>query len=120
MAFEKVYTEIYPVGARFPEGGYAVTDVYLQAVVPKPMPSLQEHPLAAAAPTDSAYVSTRKVFHDGEWQDFAIWQMEELTAGNVIVGPSIIRDPMTTVVIPPGFEVAFDRYLVMHYREATT
>ena len=40
-AFEKVYTEIYPVGARFPEGGYAVTDVYLHAVVPKPMPSLQ-------------------------------------------------------------------------------
>ena len=32
-AFEKVYTEIYPVGARFPEGGYAVTDVYLPAVV---------------------------------------------------------------------------------------
>ena len=83
------------------------------------MPSLQEHALAAAVPTDSAYVGTRKVFHEGEWRDFAIWQMEELTAGNVIVGPSIIRDPMTTVVIPPGFEVAFDRYLVMHYREAT-
>ena len=44
--------------------------------------------------------------------------MEELTAGNIIRGPSIIRDPMTTVVIPPSYEVAFDKYLVMHYREA--
>jgi N-methylhydantoinase A len=34
----------------------------------------------------------------------------------VIRGPSIIRDPMTTVVIPPTHEVAFDKYLVMHYR----
>jgi acetone carboxylase beta subunit len=118
-AFEKVYTEIYPVGARFPEGGYAVTDVYLHAVVPKPMPSLQEHALAAEKPSDSAYVGTRDVFHEGEWRGFDIWQMEELTAGNVVRGPSIIRDPMTTVVIPPRFEVAFDKYLVMHYREAS-
>ena len=117
-AFEKVYTEIYPVGARFPEGGYAVTDVYLHAVVPKPMPSLQKHALAAEKPGDSAYVGTREVFHEGGWRTFDIWQMEELTAGNIIRGPSIIRDPMTTVVIPPSYEVAFDKYLVMHYREA--
>jgi acetone carboxylase, beta subunit len=119
-AFEKVYTEIYPVGARFPEGGYAVTDVYLHAVVPKPMPSLQEHALAGAKPGDSAFVGTRQVFHEGEWRTFDIWQMEELKAGNLVRGPSIIRDPMTTVVIPPSHEVAFDQYMVMHYREATT
>lgn len=116
-AFEKVYTEIYPVGARFPEGGYAVTDVYLHAVVPRPMPSLQRHPPAGEKPSDSSFVGTREVFDGGEWRTFDIWQMEELTAGNVITGPSIIRDPMTTVVIPQGFEVAFDEWLVMHYRE---
>jgi acetone carboxylase beta subunit len=118
-AFEKVYTEIYPVGARFPEGGYAVTDVYLHAVVPKPMPTLQEHAFAAEKPGGSAFVGTREVFHEGQWRTFDIWQMEELTAGNIVRGPSIIRDPMTTVVIPPNYEVAFDRYLVMHYREAS-
>ncbi len=119
-AFEKVYTEIYPAGARFPEGGYAVTDVYLHAVVPKPMPTLEEHALVEPKPSDSALVGTRQVFHDGDWRTFDVWQMEELKAGNVVGGPSIIRDPMTTVVIPPGFEVAFDRYTVMHYRPATS
>ncbi len=119
LAFEKVYTEIYPVGARFPEGGYAVTDVYLHAVVPRAMPTLEEHPLAGETPADSAYVGTRDVFHDGEWRTFDVWQMEELKAGNVVRGPSIIRDPMTTVVTPPGYEIAFDRWTVMHYREAT-
>jgi acetone carboxylase beta subunit len=116
MAFEKVYTEIYPVGARFPEGGYAVTDVYLHAVVPRAMPTLEMHELAGDSPADSAFVGTRDVFHDGEWRTFDVWQMEELRAGNVIRGPSIIRDPMTTVVTPPGYEIAFDSWLVMHYR----
>jgi acetone carboxylase, beta subunit len=120
MAFEKVYTEIYPVGARFPEGGYAVTDVYLHAVVPKPMPTLRQHALAGEKPTDSAYVGSRQVFNDGEWRDFEIWQMEELRAGNVVRGPSIIRDPMTTVVIPQGYEIGFDQWTVMHYRAAST
>jgi acetone carboxylase, beta subunit len=119
MAFEKVYTEIYPVGARFPEGGYAVTDVYLHAVVPKPMPTLQQHPLEGSEPKDSAYVGTRDVFHGGEWRSFDIWQMEELRPGNVIRGPSIIQDPMTTVVIPPGHEIDFDQWRVMHYRPAS-
>jgi acetone carboxylase, beta subunit len=118
IAFEKVYTDVYPVGARFPEGGYAVTDVYLHALVPKPMPSLQQHPLSGEKPGDSAYVGTREIFHDGEWRSFHIWQMEELRPGNVVRGPSIIQDPMTTVVIPPGHEIAFDQWTVMHYREA--
>lgn len=120
MAFEKVYTEIYPAGARFPEGGYAITDVYLHAVVPKPTPSLEQHSLAGEKPSDSAFVGTREVFHDGEWRTFDVWQMEELRAGNLVRGPSIIRDPMTTVVVPPRFEIAFDQWTVMHYREATS
>jgi N-methylhydantoinase A len=118
-AFEKVYTDVYPVGARFPEGGYAVTDVYLHAVVPKPMPTLQQHELADEKPSDSAYVGRREVFHEGEWRTFDTWQMEELRAGNVVRGPSIIRDPMTTVVVPPDYEVALDQWTVMHYRTST-
>jgi N-methylhydantoinase A len=118
-AFETVYTEIYPVGARFPEGGYAVTDVYLHAVVPKPMPALRQHPLEGETPRDSAYIGSREVFHDSQWRSFEIWQMEQLTAGNKVRGPSIIQDPMTTVVIPAGHEIDFDQWMVMHYRAAS-
>ena len=75
--------------------------------------------LTGESPADSAFVGTREVFHDGEWRTFDVWQMEELRAGNVIRGPSIIRDPMTTVVTPPGYEIAFDPWLVMHYRRAS-
>ena len=38
--------------------------------------------------------------------------------GNVVHGPAIIRDPMTTVVIPPGHEMALDALRILHYRAA--
>lgn len=115
-AFETMYTKIYPEGARFPDAGYSITELYIQAIAPKPKPAIVEHPLAGAKPTDSAFVETRNVFHQGTWRDFTVWQMEALLAGNVIEGPAIIRDPMTTVVIPPGKRIEFDEYLVLHYR----
>jgi N-methylhydantoinase A len=115
-AFEATYARLYPAGARFPQAGYAVTDIALQAVAPKVVPELREHDLVSAKPTDAAYVGSRKVYHDGRWTDFQVWQMGGLRAGNVVVGPAIIRDPMTTVVIPPDKRVEIDKFMVLHYR----
>lgn len=117
-AFEAVYTKIFPEGARFPEAGYTITEVYIQAVAPKPIPKILEFELEGANPSDSAYIGSRKVFHDNRFQDFSIWNMEELRAGNIIKGPSIIQDPMTTLVIPPNKEVALDKYRFMYYRDS--
>ena len=116
QSFEDMYTKIYPEGARFPDGGYAITELYIKAVIPKAMPALKEHSLASAEPKKSAYVHSRKVNHKGEFHDFKVWQMAELEAGNIIKGPSIIRDPMTTLVIPPGKRIEIDKYMVLHYR----
>lgn len=93
-----------------------MTEVYLHAVVPRRRPGLQKHELAPAEPDGAARVGSRKAFHDGEWQTFDVWQMEELRAGNVLRGPCVIQDPMTTVVTPPGYEIAFDEWKIMHHR----
>ena len=58
----------------------------------------------------------RKVFHRGAWREFDIWEMQNLSAGNVVHGPAILRDPMTTLVVPPDRSIEFDQYLVIHYR----
>ena len=42
--------------------------------------------------------------------------MAALAPGNEIPGPAIIRDPMTTVVIPPGHEMWLDAKRILHYR----
>jgi N-methylhydantoinase A len=110
-----MYTQIYPEGARFPEVGYAISELYIKAVVPKAMPLIRQHSLGGETPPDAAYVNNRKVSHRGQFHNFKVWQMAELTAGNVIHGPSIIRDPMTTMVIPPGKRVRIDEYMVLHY-----
>lgn len=115
-AFEAMYTKIYPEGARFPDAGYSITSVNLEAVAPKPRPSLPAEQLADAKPAPAAFVETRKAFHRDRWLDFQVWEMAELKAGNLIEGPAIIRDPMTTVIIPPGKRMEFDQYRILHYR----
>jgi len=114
-AFEKMYTQIYPEGARFPEVGYAISELYIKAVVPKAMPMIRRHTLAGETPSDSAYVHSRKVSHQGQFHDFKVWQMAELAPGNVVHGPAIIRDPMTTLIVPPGKRIRIDEYMVIHY-----
>jgi len=114
-AFEEMYTNIYPDGARFPDAGYAITEVYIQAVAPKAMPKILKHTSEGETPPEAAYVESRQVSHEGKFYDFKVWQMSELKAGNVVHGPSIIRDPMTTVIIPPEKRIEIDEYLILHY-----
>jgi N-methylhydantoinase A len=115
-AFEATYTKLYPEGARFPDAGYSVTDVHVEAVAPKPQPLLPLHAPAGPKPADAAFVGTRRVYHDGAWTVFDVFEMQELRAGNTVAGPAIIRDPMTTVVVPPGRRMDLDRHRILHYR----
>lgn len=115
-AFEQMYTKVYPEGARFPDAGYSLTAVHLEAIAPKPQPILSALPLSRREPDDSAYVGSRNVYHGGMWTPFKVYEMAALKAGNVIEGPAIIRDPMTTVVIPPKRTMSFDQYRILHYK----
>ncbi|MGE0486477.1 MAG: hydantoinase/oxoprolinase family protein [Gammaproteobacteria bacterium] len=115
-AFETMYSKVYPEGAKFSGAGYSLTEVSIEAIAPKPQPSLARHPLAGAEPAAAARVGTREVYHKDAWIPFTVYEMKALAAGNVVRGPAIIRDPMTTVVVPPDHEMAFDEHLILHYR----
>ena len=115
-AFESMYRKLYPEGARFPDAGYSLTAIHLEAIAPKPQPVLRERALEGATPKDSAYVETREVYHRDAFTPFRVYEMQELAPGNVVEGPAIIRDPMTTVVVPPGKRMEFDAFGILHYR----
>ncbi|MBK8957267.1 MAG: hydantoinase/oxoprolinase family protein [Proteobacteria bacterium] len=115
-AFETMYSKVYPEGAKFSGAGYSLTTVNLEAIAPKPQPKLRRYEVAGATPSAAAYVGTREVYHKDGWLPFKIYEMVELAPGNVIAGPAIIRDPMTTVVIPPAREMWIDAYKILHYR----
>ena len=115
-AFETMYAKVYPEGAKLSGAGYSLTTVNLEAIAPKPQPRLRRHALGEAAVAAGAVVGTREVFHADRWVTFTVYEMHGLAAGNLVPGPAIIRDPMTTVVIPPGREMWLDEYLILHYR----
>ena len=115
-AFETMYAKVYPEGSKFSAAGYSLSEVNLEAIAPKPQPRLRRHELGTTTPPAAALVGTREVYHKDGWLPFTVYEMAELVAGNVVRGPAIIRDPMTTVVIPPGHEMALDAHLILHYR----
>ncbi|MFC2000607.1 hydantoinase/oxoprolinase family protein, partial [Chloroflexota bacterium] len=100
-SFEKVYTTIYPAAARFPEAGYQITEVYVQAIGEKVKPVIPKYELKDKEPPRGASKGRRDAYMDGNLIPFNIWEMDLLEAGNRIDGPAIIEHPMTTLVIPP-------------------
>jgi len=107
-SFEKVYTSIYPVAARYPEVGYQITEVTVEAIADKIRPVMPLFQLGAKKPPETALKGQRECYMDGRWQDFDIWDMDSLEAGNRVDGPAIIEHPMTTLVIPSENYVQFD------------
>lgn len=118
-AFEEQYERVYARGTKYRDAGFFVSEFYIEAYAQKPQPVLPIHELGDPEPDPSAYKPSRQVFHDRRWQEFQILEMSHLRAGNRIVGPAIIEDPMTTLVIPPGREIHLDERTVIWYRPAT-
>ncbi|MFO8009710.1 MAG: hydantoinase/oxoprolinase family protein [Dehalococcoidia bacterium] len=115
-AFEKHYTSIYPSGARYPEAGYQITEIYAEAVARKQKPVIPSYELAGEVPPAEASKGRRQAYMDGEWSEFDIWEMDLLKAGNRVDGPAIIEHPMTTLVIPPQNYIEFDTNLFIRYK----
>jgi N-methylhydantoinase A len=115
-SFERVYTTIYPVAARFPEVGYQITEVSVEAIGEKIKPVIPRFALKDKKASKEAYKGQRDAYMDGKWFKFDLWEMDLLEAGNRVDGPAIIEHPMTTLVIPPQNYVEFDEHKFIWYR----
>ena len=51
---------------------------------------------------------TRPVYHDGRWEDAAVYDRLTLGADTVLAGPAIVEQPDATVVIDPGATAVVD------------
>jgi len=114
-SFERVYTTIYPSAARFPEIGYEITEVSVEAIGEKIKPVIPKYRLMDKEPPKEAHKGQRDAYMDGKWSPFNIWDMDLLEAGNVVDGPAIIEHTMTTLVIPPENSVEFDEHKFIWY-----
>jgi len=114
-AFEEKYIAIYGRGAAFPESGYFISELFIEAFVEKPKPVLVRHEIKGEKPPESAFKGEREVYYDYEWRNFEIYEMDLLEAGNRLEGPVIIEHPMTTLVVPPGCYIKLDEYKLIDF-----
>jgi N-methylhydantoinase A/oxoprolinase/acetone carboxylase beta subunit len=112
-AFERMYERIYTVAGKYPEAGYEIFEVGLVASVSKIKPKLRKYPLASERPVDGALKGRRKCYFDGDWVETPIYVWEELKAGNLINGPTILESSTTTLVVPKQKYVSVDEYLTV-------
>jgi N-methylhydantoinase A len=71
----------------------------------KPMKKGSKDPRAALKGTRPAYFEERKAFVKTD-----IYDGDKLMSGNVLEGPCIVEEKMTTVVIPPGNKMRVGEY----------
>jgi N-methylhydantoinase A/oxoprolinase/acetone carboxylase beta subunit len=114
-AFEDIYGRKYPVASKYPEAGYFISELAVNASFALPKPILKKRPLEDEKPLKETFKGKREVYYKGQWIEFDIWEMDMLNAGNVVRGPAIIEHPATTQFIPPDRKVRFDEYRIIHY-----
>lgn len=114
--FETKYADIYGEGARFPESGFFVKEIFVEVIGEKPTPEQPSYEPTSELSED-AIKGKREAYYDGEWRDFTIFDMEELRAGNAVESPAIVEHPMTTLVVPPGNELELDENRFIHWNE---
>lgn len=54
--------------------------------------------------------TTRNMYWDGEWLTTEVYDGPAMGRGNTLVGPAIIEEPTTTIVVPPNWQVTCDRF----------
>jgi N-methylhydantoinase A/oxoprolinase/acetone carboxylase beta subunit len=115
--FEEHYTKVYARSAASPDLGYTVTRAVGVGRVPIEKPSIPKESLAEETPPGAASKGTRDVYWDDTWQETDIWAMNDLQAGNAVIGPAVIEAPATTITVPPTFTAELDRNRIFHLEQ---
>jgi len=109
-AFEAQYSQTYSRAARYPQAGYDIFEVGLVVRAPKIRPTLPRSELVSETPPDAARRPRRRAHFDGEWVETEILDLDGMEPGNVVAGPTVIENPYTTIVVPPGRTINVDEY----------
>lgn len=106
--FARVYFERF--GLELPEMKPVLTNVRTTVIGVRDRISLSIFKPDAKNTLEEALAGTRKAFFDGQWWDTNIYQRERLPVGAEFVGPAIVEQLDTTVVIDPGCCATVDEF----------
>jgi len=88
-----------------------IINVRVSVIGELPRTKLPEEKLNGEDPS-KAYVGTRDVFYEGydELVATKVYRGDLLVPGNMIIGPAIIEETTTTIVIPPNCSAKIDQF----------
>lgn len=108
-AFDTTYTQTF--GRLLPKGVRRVVNLRSAIIGKRPKFDLRTlAPDAQGSVVAASPIAIRKVHFGSDWYDTAIFQRLSLAVGTVIVGPAILVQPDTTVLIEPGLQGCVDEF----------
>jgi N-methylhydantoinase A len=107
-AFASAYLERF--GLDLPEMRPVLANVRTTVIGMRERISLDIFKPNAKNTLDEALVGTRKVFFDRNWHTTNIYARDRLPAGAVFIGPAIVEQLDSTVVIDPGTSASIDDF----------
>jgi len=73
-------------------------------------PVLKKHRLSSEKPSQEAYLGKRTAIFENHPVDTPILMREKLAGGNKFVGPAVVVEYSSTIVVPPFAEASVDEY----------
>ena len=96
-------------GYRMEANPVEIVNVRLVVVGKVPKTRLRSIP-AGSSDASVALKSHRSVYFNGGFVETAIYCRDDLRANNVIEGPAIVEERVSTTVLPPGYRLLVDGY----------
>jgi N-methylhydantoinase A len=107
--FEAKYEDLYGAGAGFAQAGIEINTLRVDSVGQLTKPALTAEE-GAGLDGGEARRTTRQAHFNGRFIDTTIFDYERLETHATVVGPSIVEAPLTTIVVPPGYQATVDAY----------
>ncbi len=116
-AFNKRHDALY--GYSMPGAPVELINLRVSAVGVTDKPNFERLPFAGED-ASAALKGKRRAFFDGKFIDTPVYDGLKMGYGNHVVGPAIIEQPTTTIVVTPDYEVRCDEFgsYVMYSRGA--
>jgi N-methylhydantoinase A len=107
-AFEQAYRNVF--SRLLPGIGVRIVNLRTSAIGRRPAFDLMALAPGAEASLAAANRGCRPVFFDGVWHESAIHERLLLPVGAVVMGPAILEQPDSTIVIDPGLQARVDPF----------
>lgn len=105
LLFHQTHFEIY--GHNNPTGEIEIVNIRTTAL--GELEKINHFTVDSVVQQEAKPSRTRDVIWDGKKQETGIYNSEKLKPGNTFIGPAIVEDKNSTLVVPPSFSIGVDK-----------